>query len=139
MVLAGTTAAEHTDNMQRTGDISAAPFTVDDVDRSYRTDVGNIDLDLSRVDFLESRRPPGGGPVFIDVGTRIGNIDITLPPNVDATVNVDVQGGDLVLFDRRYSGLNQHQEVTNEGSDGPGGGEIHIFANVNLGNVEVHR
>jgi hypothetical protein len=134
IALAIATADRHSQHIHpRGGDINATPASVIEIQPEYSTDVGDIRLDLSRVDF-------GNQSVNVHISVGIGGSTVVvLPPDVDATVNVDLKGGDLQLFERHFSGLNQHQQVIDLGRDGSGGGQIHITADVNFGDVEVHR
>jgi hypothetical protein len=133
IALAGSATADRVVSGRSVENVNVAPASASDILSAYHTDFGDIRLDLSGVDFA------GEDVSFtVDVGVG-GNIDILLPPNVDADVEADLEGGDMQLFDRHFSGLNQHQERQDLGADGAGGGHVRIVANVNWGNVEVHR
>jgi len=120
-------------NIRQVDNIDVAPTTVAEIQPEYRTEVGDVNLDLSSVQF-------GTEKVSIDVEVGVGgNVTITLPPNVDAALVADVQGGDLDLFGQHYSGLNQHKQVQNLGGDGAGGGNVDLTVDVAWGNVEVNR
>jgi hypothetical protein len=133
IALAASSAADHVTSGRSVDNVDVTPASVAEIEPSYHTDFGNIRLDLSKVDFTGE-----DVEIAVDVGVG-GNIDITLTPNVDADVEADVQGGDVQLFDHHFSGLNQHQQRQDLGDDGAGGGHIRIDANVDWGNVEVHR
>ena len=133
IALAASATVDRVDNIRQVDNIDAAPTTVAEIQPEYRTEVGDVHLDLSSVQF-------GAEPVTINVGVGVGgNVSIALPPKVDANVVVDVQGGEVDLFGQHYSGLNQHKQITNLGDDGAGGGNVAITVDVNWGNVEVNR
>jgi phage shock protein PspC (stress-responsive transcriptional regulator) len=133
IALAGSATVDRVDNIRQVDNIDVRPATVAEIQPEYRTEVGDVDLDLSNVQFGTER-------VAIEVRVGVGgNVTITLPPKVDATVGVDVQGGDLDLFGQHYSGLNQHKQISNLGDDGAGGGNVDLTIDVSWGNVEVNR
>src|SRR5262249_36872119 len=55
------------------------PTTVAEIEDNYQLDLGSATLDLSHVDFTDH-------DVTIDVHVKVGNLLVTLPPTVDATV-----------------------------------------------------
>ena len=113
--------------------INLNPTSVDELDEDYRTDIGDINADLSGVDFTGED---------VDLSFRIdltGNMRITLPPNVDVTVDVRVEGGDCHVLGRECGGFNQNTEFTDTGTDGIGGGKLHLDLNLRYGNLEVTR
>jgi hypothetical protein len=133
IALAASATADRVTTGRSVDNIDVTPVSVADIQPDYHTDFGDVRLDLSKVDFAGQ-----DVAVSVDVGVG-GDIEITLPPTVDANVEVDVQGGDVTLFDHHFSGLNQHQQRQDLGADGAGGGTIRITADVSWGNVEVHR
>jgi hypothetical protein len=134
IVLAAGTTAQRFSGAENIANIDVTPATLADVQPNYSTDVGNIHLDLSRVDF-------SGHTTDIEVDSTVGgNVEIVLPATVDAIVKTDVQGGNAQLFGRDLGGgLNQQHTVTDNGTDGQGGGTLNLTVDVNFGNVEVHR
>jgi phage shock protein PspC (stress-responsive transcriptional regulator) len=116
-----------------TGSITWTVTTVDGIQRTYRHGVGDARLDLSQVDFA-------GRNVTIDVSLDLGNLDITLPRTVDATVRANVHIGNTTVFGQSEGGIGSNtRTVTDNGPDGPGGGTVTIVAKINIGNLEVHR
>jgi hypothetical protein len=117
----------------RIGQITWTPVAVQEIEDSYRQDVGDLHLDLSDVDF-------SGQSVDVTVEVALGNLRVDLPPDVDVTVDATVDAGNADVLDHSWNGLgSQTRTVTDLGDDGPGGGALHITANVNLGNLEVQR
>jgi hypothetical protein len=107
----------------------------DQLEPSYAQDFGNATLDLSRLDF---RTAPG--TVTVDVEVNFGNVEIIVPPDVDVVVNGDIQAGNADVFDQSWGGIDPGpHSVTDLGDDGRGGGELHINATIDAGNLEVRR
>jgi hypothetical protein len=136
VVLGGVSAGSHidADGWRRAGSSSWAPKNVAEIQPSYVQDIGDARLDLSGVDFTEHT-------VTIDVKVDLGSMQIILPQDVDAEVTTNVDLGHAQVLGEEWGGLNTSERtVTDAGSDGPGkGGKVIINAQVDLGNVEVHR
>jgi phage shock protein PspC (stress-responsive transcriptional regulator) len=110
------------------------PTSFDEVQPTYRSDVGNATLDLSQVDFTGQH-----GDVTVSAGA--GNVDVLLPSAVDTTVTVQNGMGNVDLFGERQSkGMSEESDgVTNLGPDGTGGGDLNLTIHAGMGNVEVSR
>jgi phage shock protein PspC (stress-responsive transcriptional regulator)/predicted membrane protein len=124
---AGTTSVPH-----RTRNINLTPTAVSQLDPVYDTDIGNIDADLSGLDFTEQ-------DVTVEFRADVGNIEIVVPPKVDVTVDVHVQGGDCKVFDNDCGGFKQTSSFTDYGTDGQGGGKLHLVVDLQWGDVRVTR
>jgi len=109
-----------------------APTTVADISPDYHLDVGEATLDLSKVDFAEQRVP-------IHVSVDLGHLVVILPPTVDANVDVSVDLGDVDVFGQHTGGPDRRLNVSDNGTDGAGGGQVDIRATVDLGKLEVRR
>jgi hypothetical protein len=117
------------------GSITYVPASLDEVQPEYRNRTGEIRLDLRQVDF-----PTDGPSVEIDVHVSAGNIEITVPPDVDVTVAAEVEIGNADVFAQSWNGFGlDGRTVTDLGDDGPGGGQLHINTSVDIGNLEVRR
>ncbi len=117
----------------RIGDVSYAPQTVGEIQSRYERELGSLRLDLSDVDFE-------GRSVEIEVIVAVGNLEIELPPNVDATVNASLDLGSADVLDETWDGIGaENRTVTDLGDDGPGGGRVQITTKVHIGNLEVRR
>lgn len=134
IVLAVGASANRFSNVQDVANLDVYPSTLAEVQPSYSTDVGNIHIDLSRVDF-------SGQTTDLEVDSTVGgNVEIVLPPTVDVVVKTDIQGGNAEILGKELGGgLNQQHTVTDNGTDGQGGGTLNLTVDVNFGNVEVHR
>ncbi|MEV0127454.1 PspC domain-containing protein [Dactylosporangium sp. NPDC050688] len=133
LAIATASRGEGGDGPRHIEKISLNPSTVAELDGEYRTDIGDINANLSRVDFTGED---------VDLTFRVdlaGNIRIILPPNVDVTVDVRVEGGDCRVLGRPCGGFNQTNEFTDNGADGVGGGKLHLDLDVRWGNLEVTR
>ncbi len=126
---------EWPDGWTGAGDVTWAPPTVDAMRSSYHQNVGDATLDLSNVDFSNTSRT-----VEVDVGVDIGSLKIILPPDVDVTVDATVDIGDANVFRESWDGIGADtRSVTDLDDDGPGGGRLHVSANVGAGDLEVQR
>lgn len=130
MLLGAAVMAEHTTPV---GPSSWRPTTVAQLGEAYSTNVGNAVLDLSAVDFA-------GQTKTLRAQVNIGDLQIILPPTVDVVVQAHVSTGDAEVLGTSWGGLGQQpRTVTDNGSDGPGGGQLTLYATVKLGNLEVRR
>jgi len=118
-----------------TGTVTWVPASVDTLQPSYRQGVGDATLDLSSVDFSSTTRP-----VTIDVQVDLGTLRVIVPSNVDVTVDARVDVGQARVFRESWDGLGQQSRtVTDLGADGAGGGQLHLSASVDVGDLEVTR
>ncbi len=110
-----------------------APTSVDDLQGSYRAQVGDAVLDLSSVDFT-------GRAENVSINADIGDVQVILPPNVDTTVKVAEGVGNTDIFGTHRDGPHDVQaNVTDLGTDGDGGGRLVLNLRAGLGDVEVSR
>jgi phage shock protein PspC (stress-responsive transcriptional regulator) len=135
LALSGGYAAAHTGGWThwKAGTAEWTPTSVSDIQDRYTQDFGDGKLDLSDVDF-------NGANVDVTVVVNAGTLEITLPPNVDATVVAKIDAGNADVLGQNWSGLGQDtRTVTDLGGDGVGGGRLHVTATVHAGTLEVHR
>jgi hypothetical protein len=131
VVLILATAAEKVSTTEQS--VTWRPTALAQLDRTYTIGVGNAVLDLSAVDFT-------GTSQAVDVDVRIGNLTIIVPPTVDVRANVQVNVGNATVFGTSWSGIGQSERtVSDDGTDGPGGGALVVRAAVDVGDVEVRR
>lgn len=91
------------------GDQLAAPSSFSQVRDSYEHNVGDMTLDLRRVDFE---------PVLksVDVTLVVGNLEVVLPQGVAVDVAAEIGGiGDISLFGQESGGFNAEDQFTDEG------------------------
>jgi Cell wall-active antibiotics response 4TMS YvqF len=109
------------------------PTSIEQLDSRYAIGIGNALLDLSLLDFA-------GQSKSVEVSVDVGDLTVIVPPNVDVRAETSVDVGDANVFGTEWGGIGQStRTVTDNGVDGPGGGELVIRATVDVGNVEVRR
>jgi hypothetical protein len=115
------------------GSVTWRPTSVDQLEATYTIEVGSAVLDLSALDFA-------GRVDTVEVTVGVGDLTVLVPPNVDVRAEATVDVGNADVFGTRWSGIGQSTHtVTDNGLDGPGGGELTLRAVVDIGDVEVHR
>ncbi len=109
------------------------PTSIEQLDRNYTIDLGSAVLDLSALDFT-------GRSEAVEIHVGVGDLTVIVPPNVDVRMQVRVDVGNATVFSTRWGGIGQSERtLTDEGTDGPGGGELTLQATVDVGDVEVRR
>ncbi len=117
----------------RAGDITWVPGTVADISDRYDASFGDATLDLTEVDFTGAQKD-------VAVTISAGSLTVLLPPKVDTEVVARVAVGNAHVFDSHWSGIGSPQrEITDNGTDGPGGGKLTLTVRVNAGDLEVRR
>lgn len=115
------------------GEVRWRPANVEQLESSYRIDIGNAILDLSAVNFA-------GRQESIDVGVGAGNLTLLLPANVDVRLQAKVDVGNADVLGSKWNGVGQPTHYFNDdGADGVGGGQLTLRAKVDVGNLEVRR
>jgi hypothetical protein len=133
MVAAG--AGSHPGRFHGGGDLILTPTTVAGIEDTYHQNLGDFKLDLRNVDFSGLTEPKQ-----VDITMNAGDLTILLPPRVDATVRAKVNAGDAIVFGAKWGGLGSPaRDVSDNGTDGPGGGTLLIDVTLNLGDLEVRR
>lgn len=116
--------------------VTWAPANHAELASRYENTVGSSLLDLRSVDFT-------GKHSEITVAVTAGEATVVLPPNVDTTVTATVSVGDAVIFDQRVdkrgASTGVLRESTDLGADGPGGGTLRLFVQIDVGKLEVTR
>ncbi len=120
-----------TDGVSRgAGDVTAAPTLASAVVPEYRTGLGDVDLDLTRLAVA-----PGTPPIRTSVSSGAGNVTVRVPATADVTLTCGNGVGDVNC-------LGITSAVTNRvdlGPDGPGGPVIDLTARTGAGDVVVQR
>jgi phage shock protein PspC (stress-responsive transcriptional regulator) len=115
---------------QGAGDVDAAPTTAATVAPEYRTGLGDVDLDLTRLAVA-----PGAPPIRTTAQSGAGDVTVRVPATADVTVTCGNGVGDVNC-------LGATSAVTNRvdlGPDGPGGPVIDLTARTGAGDVAVTR
>src|SRR5262245_22346479 len=109
------------------GDRTYQPGGAADVKAKYRLGIGNLKVDLGAVRF-------GPGETDVDAGVGIGNLDVTVPPNVALRVDAKTQVGSVHVLGREIDGRNAGIKV-----NGNGRRVLVLKARVGLGSLHVRR
>lgn len=115
------------------GDVRFAPASISGVLPSYERSAGTIDLDLSQLQISSGQVMRTGAHV------GAGHVQIRVPSTVDVRAECRADVGEVDCLNRYANGRDLRQSITDQGPDGPGGGEIVLTATAGTGNVEVIR
>ncbi|WP_328465124.1 PspC domain-containing protein [Actinoplanes sp. NBC_00393] len=107
------------------------PTSLAEVADRYDFTFGNVTLDLRQVDFTGQQQTTA-------VTMKLGQLRVLLPPEVDTTADVRIDGGRTLLFGDEFNDPGS-QSVTNLGADGTGGGTLLLDMHMEAGNLEVAR
>ena len=121
------------------GDLTVAPTSAAEIAPVYRTDAGDVELDLRGVDLGV---PPGTAPTPIttrvDVGA--GSVEVRVPENADVRFTGSVGVGSVEFDDQENSGPDARLTVNDLGADGVASGRpIVLDAHAGVGSLEVRR
>ena len=115
------------------GSVNWTPVGYDTMADRYGTRFGDATLDLRQVDFT-------GQEARVTAEIEFGQLRVILPDEVDTTVVMEVTAGEARAFGTSWSGFERpSQEVTDLGTDGPGGGTLRLYLQVKAGDAEVVR
>jgi hypothetical protein len=124
-------AAERAD--VRGGSVTWRPTTVELMDHTYTISTGSAVLDLSALDFT-------GRSEAVDARVGVGDLVVIVGSRVDVRVEATVNIGNGDVFGTEWDGIGQSTRTfADNGTDGPGGGDLVVRASVDVGNVEVRR
>jgi phage shock protein PspC (stress-responsive transcriptional regulator) len=98
----------------------------------YDFTVGRDTLDLRTVDFT-------GQTQDTTIAMKVGQLRVLLPENVDTTVTVNLENGRARVFSQEWTSDVGGRSVTDQGTDGPGGGTLNLTIQMKAGDVEVNR
>jgi phage shock protein PspC (stress-responsive transcriptional regulator) len=134
VVLAIASAAGRVDRWRgSTGDVSWTPTSLSQLSDRYEHGFGNVDLDLRQLDFTGQDR-------HVTIRLNAGNMHVEVPPKVDVEVIAKVNVGNANVFDSTWDGVNTpRRTVTNDDTDGPGGGHLVLDIQLTAGDLEVNR
>ena len=124
-----------TDGDTRGENLTASPITSDQVKSTYRVPNGSLHLDLSNVKdvaALDGRR--------IEVRLNAGDIDVELPPGVNAVVDADIDLAgaiDIGAFHRDGFGPSLTRTIT--GSTSPDAPTITLDIDARVGQITVEQ
>jgi predicted membrane protein len=81
------------------GDANYAPVQFTDLRDSYELMIGNMNVDLSRLQFPD-------GVTTVETRVGLGELNIDVPSDVAVMVHWKVSGGNVNVFDSSYDGTN---------------------------------
>jgi phage shock protein PspC (stress-responsive transcriptional regulator) len=111
------------------GDRSYAPESLDELQPSYELGMGELTVDLSRIDFSGQRRA-------LKISLGMGEAIVIVPPGTSLKVTGHVGIGEASALGRGNEGMGVDVD---EEDRGLGAGELEIDYNVGIGNAEVRR
>jgi phage shock protein PspC (stress-responsive transcriptional regulator) len=112
--------------------VATSGTTINATSTTYRFDAGSVQLDLTKATFAKDAK--------IVVNGTLGEIVVTLPPNVDATGDLSAKAGDLDAFGQQRSGRNVDLAVSDLGADAkPGPSTVVLDLDLKLGSIKVVR
>ena len=103
--------------------------SMDDLQRRYEVGLGEVDLDLSRLDFTGQERS-------LNVEVGLGKAKVILPRAVSVEVRGEVGAGKAGVLGRDLEGFDTRIEQDDAGA---GAGKLRLELEVGLGEVEVLR
>lgn len=131
LALAATGIATH--YLDNAGQQTWRPTTVATLAPRYNLSAGEATLDLRKVAFVE------GSDTTTRVHVGLGQLTVHVPARVDVDVQAKLTAGHLGVFGEQIAGNGVRHRITDRGTDGVGGGTLHLIISDGLGNVEVTR
>jgi len=107
------------------------PARVEDIPTDISEDVGEIILDLRRVDF--STLAVDAEPLRVDVELDLGRIEVLLPQDVRVVVDAETDLGDVTVFGSSDEGINPSRSIA---QDDP---QLDLELDLNAGEIVVAR
>ena len=112
------------------GEVSVAPASVEDIPPSYGVGLGQVDVDLTRIDWA-------GKTAKVVVTVGIGETIVRVPDDVTVSADVEVKAGDIDLFGERFAGSPFDGPVRDVAEGAGGGGRLELVVDQALGEVTV--
>jgi phage shock protein PspC (stress-responsive transcriptional regulator) len=107
------------------------PESAAELDRSYELGIGELNLDLGAV-------PLSPGTTSVDASVGVGNLVITVPPNVALEIDAHAGIGEVDVLGRRDDGVDAQKTITVAGAI-PDAPVLDVEADIGMGNIEVRR
>ncbi|GAA2800573.1 PspC domain-containing protein [Kribbella solani] len=119
-------------NFADTNYVAPAGQTVTATGTSYQFDAGSVKLDLTKATFA-----PGAK---VEVHGGVGEVVVTLPPNVDVKGDLTTEMGDVAFLNENHSGHNAQLKLDDLGADGkPGPQQVTLDLDLRVGSIKVVR
>jgi phage shock protein PspC (stress-responsive transcriptional regulator) len=116
------------------GDRTFRPATEAQVRDVYRNGVGDMTVDLSRVDVSDL-----DGPITTRIEHGVGDVDITVPRDADVRLSIENGLGDIDAFDQGSVDRGFFPGTGSGSWVDDGRAEINLVVHSGLGDVEVSR
>jgi phage shock protein PspC (stress-responsive transcriptional regulator) len=126
--------AEPWHDSEGVGDRTYRPTTAASVQSVYRGGIGDLTIDLRRIDVSDL-----DGPITFRVEHGVGDIEIQLPDDADVQLSVDQGLGSLDVFDEGSVGGGFFPGDGSGSWVDDGDPEFDVFINSGVGDVEVSR
>ncbi|HLR96299.1 MAG TPA: PspC domain-containing protein [Jiangellaceae bacterium] len=120
----------------RSGELMVSPTTLAELEAQSTTDFesGRVTYDLRDLQLTD------GDTATVSVEQGAGQVRVMLPEDIDVEIDASVGIGAVEAFDTSIGGPDLEPEtITDDGSDGPGGGTVRFNIDLGLGQVEVTR
>jgi phage shock protein PspC (stress-responsive transcriptional regulator) len=105
-----------------------APATIEEVATSYTMESGTLVIDLAQVDWQDRE-------MVINAELGAGQLEVTLPPDINATIDARAGVGQLDVLGRASEGLGVGRSLTLDGT--ARGGSIGLTLRVGAGQITV--
>jgi Cell wall-active antibiotics response 4TMS YvqF len=113
------------------GDRSVRPRSAADLERSYELAIGDLTVDLSRLDIPS-------GTTRVEAHLAIGQVTVIVPDDVPVLAEGEASAGQVDLLGRTADGFTARTVFRGRGYDGASR-RLHIDATVGMGQVVVRR
>jgi len=110
------------------GDRTYRPQTVGELRSPYRLAVGDLVVDLSRLDLSATTES-----VTATMGA--GDLEVVVPDGAEVVVDTHVGAGSMTVFGRQFDGTGNDRQVVDPGREG--GGRLILSARTGFGDLEV--
>jgi phage shock protein PspC (stress-responsive transcriptional regulator) len=111
-----------------TGDVSASPVVLADVQSQYHLVAGQLTVDLTRVPF-------GGSSPTVTATVALGQLTLVVPPGLNVDVRGHVGAGEIDLLGAIDDGINIDSTASNSAAGSAG--TLHLDLSVGFGQIRV--
>lgn len=114
------------------GGVGQRTYTVETMNQlkaRYQVGLGDLTLDLSKLDLTGNRR--------VEVHAGVGDVVVVIPPEAEVTVDASVGAGEITLFDDdATNGVSVRRTIRQGGDDGSTG-SLDLRIELGVGRIEV--